>query len=139
MLWYIGRRLLQLIPVFFGATLLIYLMVFALPGDPIAALFDGKAPSPAVIQEIREQYNLDKPVLVQYLIWIGGVFTGDLGTTYTGRAVSDVMAEAFPLTATLAVLSPSSSRRSSALPSASSLACARAVSPTASRWSFRCC
>lgn len=104
MLWYIGRRLLQLIPVFFGATLLIYLMVFALPGDPIAALFDGKAPSPAVIQEIRAQYNLDKPVLIQYLIWIGGVFTGDLGTTYTGRAVSDVMAEAFPLTATLAVL-----------------------------------
>ena len=43
---YILRRLLQVIPVFFGATLLIYFMVFAMPGDPIAALFGDKPPSP---------------------------------------------------------------------------------------------
>lgn len=104
MLWYIGRRLLQLIPVFFGATFLIYLMVFALPGDPIAALFGGKTPPPAVIEALRAQYNLDKPFIVQYLIWVGGVFTGDFGIAYNGQAVSDIMARAFPLTAKLAVL-----------------------------------
>lgn len=104
MLWYIGRRLLQLIPVFFGATFLIYLMVFALPGDPIAALFGGKTPPPAVIDALRAQYNLDKPFIVQYLIWVGGVFTGDFGIAYNGQAVSDIMARAFPLTAKLAIL-----------------------------------
>lgn len=104
MLWYIGRRLLQLIPVFFGATFLIYLMVFALPGDPIAALFGGKTPPPAVIDALRAQYNLDKPFIVQYVIWVGGVFTGDFGIAYNGQAVSDIMARAFPLTAKLAVL-----------------------------------
>lgn len=104
MLWYIGRRLLQLIPVFFGATFLIYLMVFALPGDPIAALFGGKTPPPAVIDALRAQYNLDKPFIVQYLIWVGGVFTGDFGIAYNGQEVSDIMARAFPLTAKLALL-----------------------------------
>ena len=104
MLWYIGRRLLQLIPVFFGATFLIYLMVFALPGDPIAALFGGKTPPPAVIDALRAQYNLDKPFIVQYLIWVGGVVTGDFGIAYNGQAVSDIMARAFPLTAKLAIL-----------------------------------
>ncbi len=104
MLWYIGRRLLQLIPVFFGATFLIYLMVFALPGDPIAALFGGKTPPPAVIDALRAQYNLDKPFIVQYLIWVGGVFTGDFGIAYNGQAVSEIMARAFPLTAKLALL-----------------------------------
>ena len=104
MLWYTGRRLLQLIPVFFGATFLIYFMVFALPGDPVAALFGEKQPSPAVIEAIRAQYNLDKPFIVQYLLYIGGIFQGDLGTTFSGRAVSDVMADAFPITFRLAML-----------------------------------
>ncbi len=104
MLWYIGRRLLQLIPVFFGATLLIYLMVFAMPGDPIAALYGDRPPAPEVIEQIRQQYNLDKPVIVQYVLWLGGLFTGDLGTTYSGRPVAEELARAFPITARLAVL-----------------------------------
>lgn len=104
MLWYIGRRLLQLIPVFFGATLLIYLMVFAIPGDPIAALFGDHPPAQGVIDQIRSDYNLDKPVLVQYILWIGGLFHGDFGTTFSGRPVIDEMAQAFPITARLAVL-----------------------------------
>ncbi|WP_104084095.1 ABC transporter permease [Cryobacterium sp. Y11] len=104
MLWYTGKRLLQMIPVFFGATFLIYFMVFSLPGDPIAALFGDHPPSPAVIEQIRAEYNLDEPFFVQYLIYIGGFFQGDLGTTYSGRAVSDVMAAAFPITARLALL-----------------------------------
>jgi oligopeptide transport system permease protein len=104
MLWYIGRRLLQLIPVFFGATLLIYLMVFAVPGDPIRALFGDHPPAPGVIEQIRADYNLDKPVLVQYILWIGGIFQFDFGTTFSGRPVAEELASAFPITARLAVL-----------------------------------
>ena len=104
MLWYTGKRLLQMIPVFFGATFLIYFMVFSLPGDPIAALYGDRPPAPAVIEAIRVQYNLDKPLIVQYLLYIGGFFQGDLGTTYSGRPVADVMASAFPVTARLAML-----------------------------------
>ncbi|MEC5150494.1 ABC transporter permease [Cryobacterium sp. GrIS_2_6] len=104
MLWYTGKRLLQMIPVFFGATFLIYFMVFSLPGDPIAALFGDRQPAPGVIEQLRIQYHLDQPFIVQYLIYIGGFFHGDLGTTYSGRAVADVMAAAFPITARLALL-----------------------------------
>jgi oligopeptide transport system permease protein len=104
MLWFIGRRLLQLIPVFFGATFLIYFMVFALPGDPIAALFGDRQPSQAAIDAIRAQYNLDQPFLVQYFLYIADLFQGDWGTTFSGRPVADVMAQAFPITLRLALL-----------------------------------
>ncbi|MBG6239360.1 oligopeptide transport system permease protein [Mycetocola sp. CAN_C7] len=104
MLWYTGKRILQMIPVFFGATFLIYFMVFSLPGDPIAALYGDRPPAPGVIEIIREQYNLDKPFIVQYFLYIGGLFQGDFGTTYSGRPVSEVMAQAFPITLRLALL-----------------------------------
>ena len=86
MLGYILRRLLQVIPVFFGATLLIYFMVFALPGDPIIALFGDKTPNPAVVAQLRAQYHLDEPFFVQYFYYITGIFQGNLGvTTWPGR------------------------------------------------------
>jgi oligopeptide transport system permease protein len=104
MLWYIGRRLLQLIPVFFGATFLIYFMVFSLPGDPIAALFGDRPPAPGVVEAIREQYHLNEPFIVQYFLYVGGILTGDFGTTYSGRPVADLLAQAFPITFRLAML-----------------------------------
>ena len=67
MLWYAGKRFLQMIPVFFGATFLIYFMVFAVPGDPIAALYGDHPPAPGVIETIRAEYNLDQPFLGQTL------------------------------------------------------------------------
>lgn len=102
--WYLGKRLLQLIPVFFGATFLIYAMVFLMPGDPVLALAGDKAAEPAVLDQIRADYNLDKPFIVQYLLFIGGFFTGDMGTTFSGRAVTDVLAETFPITIRLALM-----------------------------------
>ncbi|WP_066584813.1 ABC transporter permease [Cellulomonas timonensis] len=104
MAWYVGRRLLQMIPVFLGATLLIYAMVFLLPGDPVAALGGERGLNPAVAAQIRAEYNLDKPFLVQYLLYLQGIFTFDLGTTFSGRPVTDVMADAFPVTFQLAVM-----------------------------------
>jgi oligopeptide transport system permease protein len=105
MLVYILRRLLQVIPVFIGATLLIYFLVFAMPGDPIAALFGDKQPSPQLLAELRSQYHLDQPFLVQYWFYLTGIFRGDLGTTFSGQSVNDVLARTLPVTARLAVMS----------------------------------
>jgi oligopeptide transport system permease protein len=101
-LWYIGRRILQMIPVFLGATFLIYAMVFLLPGDPIAALAGDKAISPAVADQLRARYNLDQPFIVQYLLYLKGIFTLDFGMSFSGRPVSEVLAQAFPITIKLA-------------------------------------
>ena len=104
MLSYILRRLLQVIPVFFGATLLIYFLVFAMPGDPILALFGDRTPSEALVNALREQYHLNDPFLVQYWYYITGVFQGDLGVTFSGRPVSDVLADTLPVTGRLAIM-----------------------------------
>lgn len=104
MLWYIGRRILQVIPVFMGATLLIYFMVFAMPGDPVAALGGERGLPDAVQEQIRERYNLDQPFIVQYLLYLQGIITLDFGITFSGRDVIDVIAQALPVTFKLAVM-----------------------------------
>ena len=104
MLRYVGRRLLQMIPVFFGATLLIYALVFLMPGDPVQALGGDRGLSAAAEARVRAEYNLDKPFIVQYLLYLKGVFFLDFGTTFSGRPVTEVMAHAFPVTIKLAVM-----------------------------------
>jgi oligopeptide transport system permease protein len=104
MTWYIVRRVLQAIPVFFGATLLIYFLVFALPGDPIQAIGGDRGLPPAVADALRARYHLDQPFIVQYFYYIGGIFRGDLGTTFSGQPVSETLARALPVTFRLAVL-----------------------------------
>ncbi|AUZ88709.1 ABC transporter permease [Arthrobacter agilis] len=100
---YIGRRFIELAIVFIGVTFIIYAMVFTLPGDPIAAL-GGDRPLPENVQaQLRAEYHLDEPVWLQYLRYIGGLFTGDLGTTFDGRPVGDRMAARWPITITLAL------------------------------------
>lgn len=103
MLRYIGRRLLQTIPVFFGATFLIFAMVYLMPGDPVAALGGDRGLSDAAYAEIAARYNLDKPFWMQYLLYLKGVFTLDFGTTFSGQPVTAVMARAFPITVKLAL------------------------------------
>lgn len=104
MLRYVGRRLLQMIPVFFGATLLIYAMVFLMPGDPVQALGGDRGLTAAAEARIRAEYNLDKPFFIQYLLYIKGILTLDFGTTFSGRPVIEVMAHAFPVTIKLALM-----------------------------------
>ena len=103
MLRYIGRRLLQTIPVFFGATFLIFAMVYLMPGDPVAALGGDRGLSEAAAAQIRAQDHLDKPVWMQYLLYLKGVFTLDFGTAFNGQKVTSIMATAFPTTAKLAI------------------------------------
>ncbi|WP_430645688.1 ABC transporter permease [Agromyces sp. GXS1127] len=101
---YIARRLLQAIPVLLGTTFLIYFMVFAMPGDPVVALFGDKTPPPQVLEAVRERYNLDQPFIVQYLLFLGGIFQGDFGVSFSGQPVSEILAETFPVTLRLAII-----------------------------------
>lgn len=101
---YLIRRMLQFIPVFFGATFLIFAMVFALPGDPIRAL-SGERPQPESVRNaLTERYNLDDPLVVQYGKYVGNIVQGDFGTNFRGREVSDMLKETIPRTARLAVI-----------------------------------
>jgi oligopeptide transport system permease protein len=93
-----------MIPVFFGATLLVYALVFLLPGDPILALGGNRPLAPGVVAQLRHTYHLDRPFFVQYLLYLKGIVHWDFGTSYSGRPVSAVMSEAFPVTIRLAVL-----------------------------------
>lgn len=101
---YVARRLLQLIPVFLGATFLIFAMVFAIPGDPVRALFGERTVSESTLNTIREEYNLNDPLLVQYGKYMGGVVQGDFGEDFSGRQVTDIVAQRFPITLRLALL-----------------------------------
>jgi oligopeptide transport system permease protein len=104
MAWYVLRRLLQMIPGFLGATLLIYAMVFLLPGDPIRALAGDKPLTPGVEAALRARYHLDQPFIIQYLDYLKGIFTLDFGTAYSGRPVRAELARAFPITLRLSVI-----------------------------------
>jgi peptide/nickel transport system permease protein/oligopeptide transport system permease protein len=95
--------LLQLIPVFFGATFIIFAMVFAIPGDPIRGLAGERPLAEAVQEELRDRYNLNDPLPVQYAKYIGGLFQGDLGETFNGEEVTDILKEKYPVTAKLAI------------------------------------
>ncbi len=92
----------MVIPVFFGATFLIFFMVYALPGDPIRALGGERPLDPAVVAQLRERYNLNDPLPVQYGKYIANLAQGDFGQTFNEREVSEVMKETFPVTLRLA-------------------------------------
>jgi peptide/nickel transport system permease protein len=78
MLTLFGKRLLQLIPTLFFVSLIIFSLQHLLPGDP-ALVMAGEERDPAVIEQIRQQYHLDRPLPVQYVYWLKGVLSGDLG------------------------------------------------------------
>ncbi|MFI9205231.1 ABC transporter permease [Streptomyces sp. NPDC053048] len=100
---YVIRRLLQMIPVFIGSTFLIFFMVYAL-GDPVAALFGDKAPDPATAARIRADLHLDQPLWKQYLYYMRQILTGDFGTAFNGQDVTELMADAFPVTLRLTLV-----------------------------------
>ncbi|NOW01009.1 oligopeptide transport system permease protein [Isoptericola chiayiensis] len=93
-----------MIPVFLGATLLLYAMVFLRPGDPVSALGGERGLPEAVQEQIRAEYNLDQPFIVQYLLFLRGVVTLDFGVDFRGREITEVIASAFPVTIQLALM-----------------------------------
>ena len=104
MLTLLSRRLLQLIPTIFFVSVIIFLLQQLLPGDP-ATIMAGEEADPQVIAELRRQYRLDQPLPVQYLYWVGGVLTGDLGESMRLKvSVADLVIQKFPVTLQLAFM-----------------------------------
>ncbi len=102
---YTLRRLLQAIPTLLVASVLIWLIVYALPGDPAVALAGENAPPEAVEYE-RRRMGLDQPLLAQYVTWIGNVLQGDFGHSYiTGEEVGAAIGRRLLPTLQLAVVS----------------------------------
>jgi ABC-type dipeptide/oligopeptide/nickel transport system permease component len=87
MLAFLTGRLLQAIPVLFGVSLAVFLMVHLIPGDP-AALIAGNEATRADVENVRQSLGLDRPLPVQYVSFVGKALTGDLGKSFrTGRPV----------------------------------------------------
>jgi len=104
MLAYIGKRILQFIPVFIGATLILFLLQAVVPGDPIRMLAGEKAIPEAVYQQIVEQNHLNEPIYVQYGYYMADLVQGDLGTSYhKNKPVTEIFAEKLPFSARLAL------------------------------------
>ena len=101
---YVLRRLLQLIPVFFGTTFLIYVLVWAVPGDPFSGKCGQAACPPAYIAQMTEKFHLNDNIFVQYFKYLGSLFTGDWGETFNGTSVGDLIATSYPITLRLAVI-----------------------------------
>src|SRR5437763_1608647 len=102
MLTFLGKRLLQLIPTLFFVSVLIFSLQQLLPGDP-AMVMAGEDRDPEVIEQIRKQYHLDQPIPVQYVYWLKGVLSGDLGESMRIKEkVLDLVLQKLPVTMQLA-------------------------------------
>jgi peptide/nickel transport system permease protein len=102
---YILRRLLQIVPTVLGITFVVFLMMQSIPGDPVVALL-GDAYTEENAIKMRQEYGLDKPVLVQYFIWLGKLVQGDWGRSIlSGRPVLTDVLLRLPVTLELIVLS----------------------------------
>ena len=100
MMAYTVRRLLQMIPLVFGISIVLFAVIQAAPGGPEGALLDsGRFIDPAVIEAYRERLGVDQPIHIQYLRWLTAAVSGDLGTSFsTTRPVVEMIAERLPAT-----------------------------------------
>src|SRR3954469_13374840 len=102
MLTFLAKRVVQLIPTLFFVSVLIFSLQQLLPGDP-AMIMAGEDRDPAVIEQIRKQYGLDQPIPVQYVYWVKGVLSGDLGESMRNKQkVLDLVLQKLPVTMQLA-------------------------------------
>lgn len=98
MIQYILRRLLALVPVLLGISLIVFLLVHLVPGDVVSILL-GPTTSPEAREALRKLFGLDEPLQVQYVRWLGGVLHGDLGTSLrTGQPVLSSILDRFSVT-----------------------------------------
>ncbi|MBV9325749.1 MAG: ABC transporter permease [Chloroflexi bacterium] len=102
---YALQRLLMVIPTLVGMTLLIFILVRLLPGDVVTSMSVGEVTSDAAHQRIRQALGLNDPWPVQYLHYVGGLVTGNLGTSFlSGEPVALILGRAIPITIELALL-----------------------------------
>lgn len=101
---YVVWRIASVIPTVVGVTLLVFLVTYFIPGDP-AAVLGGTQVTPDVVASLRHAWGLDQPIYVRYLLWLGNVARGNLGTSYFSHlTVLQLVARAAPVTTELAVL-----------------------------------
>jgi peptide/nickel transport system permease protein len=101
MVRYIIRRLLLSIPVLLGIILLVFVLARVIPGDPCTATYGEKA-TPELCAQFEVRYGLDKPIWEQFVIYLGSILQGDLGSSIKyGRPVTDILVERLPLTVEL--------------------------------------
>lgn len=99
---YIAKRLLAAIPVLFGLSIIVFMIMAMIPGDPATAIL-GSYATPENVARINADLGLDKPLPQQYLIWLGNLLQGDLGRSYAlNRPVLDEVLERFSATLILA-------------------------------------
>ncbi|MDF2630492.1 MAG: oligopeptide transporter permease protein [Symbiobacteriaceae bacterium] len=102
MLVYVTRRLLAGIPVLIGVSLITFILMHIVPGDPVTAAMDKRADA-ATIARLRKEMGLDRPLVVQYFEFVGKAAIGDLGTSFRSkRPVGETIIEALPMTARVA-------------------------------------
>ena len=86
---YIVRRILQMIPMILGVTVVIFAIIQAAPGGPEAALLEtGRFIDPQIIENYRERLGVDQPVHVQYVRWLSAAVQGDLGVSFSTTRAS---------------------------------------------------
>lgn len=103
---YVVKRLLQLIPILIGITLLSFGLMYLAGGDAVTQMVEnqGVAVSQEIIDAKRHELGLDQPFIVQYFNWLGGMFTGDMGTSYvSGKDVFATFMAKLPATILLAL------------------------------------
>lgn len=99
---YIAKRLLAAIPVLFGLTIIVFVIMAMIPGDPATAIL-GSYATPENVERLNRELGLDKPMVQQYFIWLGNLFQGDLGRSFIlNRPVLDEVLERFNATLILA-------------------------------------
>ncbi|MGJ8605323.1 MAG: ABC transporter permease [Marivita sp.] len=99
---YILKRLLSAIPVLLGITVIVFLIMALIPGDPATAIL-GSYATPENVAKLNRDLGLDKPLVQQYFIWLGNMLTGDFGTSFAlNRPVLDEVLERFNATLVLA-------------------------------------
>jgi peptide/nickel transport system permease protein len=102
---YIFRRLVLLVPTVLGVTIIVFLMMHFIPGDPVAILL-GDYYTEATAAAIRAQYGLDKPLHIQYFIWLKRLFVGDWGSSIiANRPIFEDLMRRLPITLELIILS----------------------------------
>lgn len=102
---YIVKRLLAVVPVLFGLSVIVFLVMALIPGDTATAILGAYA-TPENVERINRDLGLDKPLVQQYLIWIGNVLHGDFGRSFAlNRPVLDEVLERFQATLVLAGVS----------------------------------
>src|SRR4051812_46110389 len=100
---YVVRRLLQAVIVLLGVSVIVFGLLQLVPGDPVRVAM-GTRFDPEVYQALRARSGLDQPLLRQYLTYLAHAVTGDLGVSFrTGEAVTTILLERLPATASLAV------------------------------------